>query len=257
MNHGLRQTQEPKLVVIVDDHPVMRAGIACCLATEDGLEVVGEAGSVAEGCAVVNDLAPDLVIADFSLPDGDGIDLMRELNANGHEHIPKLVLSMHDESILAPRVLWAGARGYLMKESASVLLIDAVWALLRGETYVSSKLAQQFQSMNRGETGHSRERPDLANLLDATSYKIYHMLGAGKTIMGIAGHLGLSIQEVEQRLESCRRKLQLEDHCALVRNAVQWVANQQARDVRSFLKMLEDDVPTSGTTQSEKMPNDG
>ena len=257
MNDRPRQPGETNRVVLVDDHPVVRAGLACFLATEDGLEVAGQAGSVADGVALVNDLTPDLVITDLSLPDGTGIDLIRELVEIGHDRVPKLVLSMHDESVHAPRALRAGASGYLMKESASDVLIDVVWALLRGETYVSPEVAQQFQSMNGDASNHNRELSYLADLLDATAYEIFHKLGQGKTIMGIADELGHSVQEVEQQLESIRQQLRLEDHSVVVREAVQWVASQQAHDVWSFLKTLGDGAPASRLTQPEDKRGDG
>lgn len=240
---------EPKKLIIVDDHPAARAGISHYLGTEDGLEICGEAGSVAEAMSLVRDVDPDLVITDLSLPDRSGIDLIREMNANGHGDVPVLVISMHDESMQALRVVSAGGRGYLMKERASDLIVDVVWTLLRGGAYLSPAMTKRLESVVAMQKKND-EVIDPAVHLKGIELAIFQMLGQGRTNVEIAEHLQLSVESVEGHLTGIQARFDFDNHSTLVREAIRWAETHQVKDAQAFLKALR-------VTHSPKMSSEG
>ncbi len=127
-------------VLIVDDHPIVRQGLRRMIEPEPDLVVCGEVQTEREARAAIRALAPDVVIVDISLAQGDGLELVRDVHAQRPE-LPMLVLSMHDELIYAERLLAAGASGYIMKQAASDQLLIALRKVLVGETYLSESLA--------------------------------------------------------------------------------------------------------------------
>src|SRR5580658_10252720 len=136
-------------VLIVDDHPIVRQGLRRVMENEDDLMVCGEAESVRDARAAVKELNPDVVVADVSLKQGDGIELVRDVRAH-HPHLPILVLSMHDETIYAERMLSAGANGYIMKQAATKQFLIAVRRVLEGQTYVSPAVAGNINQKTSG-----------------------------------------------------------------------------------------------------------
>ena len=128
-------------VFIVDDHPSVRTGIALLLELEEGLTVVGEAASVAEAMELLRQVEMDLVLTDVSLPDGNGIDLTREILAVGND-VTVLVVSMHAEEHYAANALKAGARGYVLKDEAAECLVEAIGTVLSGEVFLSKTMAR-------------------------------------------------------------------------------------------------------------------
>ncbi len=123
-------------VLIVDDHPIVRQGLRRIMDNEEDLSVCGEAETVRDARLAIKDLSPDVMIADISLKQGDGIELVRDVRAH-HPQLPILVLSMHDETIYAERMLAAGANGYIMKQAASDQFLIALRRVLDGVIYVS------------------------------------------------------------------------------------------------------------------------
>src|SRR3954466_15442486 len=130
-------------VLIVDDHPIVRQGLRRMIEPEPDLVVCGEVQTEREARAAIRALAPDVVIVDISLAQGDGLELVRDVHAH-HPDLPMLVLSMHDELIYAERLLAAGASGYIMKQAASDQLLVALRRVLAGERYVSESLAENL-----------------------------------------------------------------------------------------------------------------
>jgi len=124
-------------VYIVEDHPIFSMGMSELINHEDDLQVCGTADNIARARNEIKDLKPQLIIVDLSLKDSQGIDLIRELDKS-NSGIPILVLSMHDEAIHAERCIQAGARGYIMKQEASDLVIGALRHILAGNIHVSS-----------------------------------------------------------------------------------------------------------------------
>ena len=209
-------------ILLVDDHPIVRQGLRRMIANERDLEVCGEAETVREARRAVRDLAPDVVVVDLSLREGDGIDLVRELRAH-HPDLPVLVLSMHDESVFAGRLLAAGARGYIMKQAASEQFVAAVRCVLAGGTYASDAI---------GAPPPSRQEPagqGLVGRLSNRELQILQMLGRGLSSRQVAEALHLSIKTVEAHRQRIKGKLDLNTSAQLVQFAANWVAGGQAR----------------------------
>src|SRR6201996_6686440 len=139
-------------VLIVDDHPIVRQGLRRMIELEPDLVVCGDVQSEREARAAIRALAPDVVIVDISLAQGDGLELVRDVHAQRPE-LPMLVLSMHDELIYAERLLAAGASGYIMKQAASDQLLIALRKVLVGETYLSESLAGNLGRGGGGSGG--------------------------------------------------------------------------------------------------------
>src|ERR1700724_2496795 len=137
---GFAAVTAQRRVLIVDDHPIVRQGLRRMIEPEPDLVVCGEVQTEREARAAIRALAPDVVIVDISLAQGDGLELVRDVHAQRPE-LPMLVLSMHDELIYAERLLAAGASGYIMKQAASEQLLVALRRVLSGSVYISESLA--------------------------------------------------------------------------------------------------------------------
>jgi len=205
-------------VLIVDDHPLVREGLAERIALQPGLEVCGEAAEVDEALSLIDLSRPELVIVDLTLRRGHGLDLIKKAN----QRIPPpkmLVLSAHDESLFAHRAVRAGASGYVNKQEAQQKIIDAIWAVLRGERYVSESTARQLAE---GGIGAARTRSGIEGLSDR-ELEVFELIGRGKGTRSIAEQLHISVHTVETHRENIRAKLNLRSGPELVRAAVQWV----------------------------------
>jgi DNA-binding NarL/FixJ family response regulator len=212
-------------VLIVDDHPIVRQGLRRVMENEDDLTVCGEAESVGDARAAIKEFNPDVIVADISLKQGDGIELVRDVRAH-HPHLPILVLSMHDETIYAERLLAAGANGYIMKQAASEQFLVAIRRVIEGGIYVSesigNKMIQKFAS---GGTYLS------ANPIDRLSNRelqILHMIGKGMSTREAAQSLNLSIKTVESHRQRIKRKLNLTTGTQLVQYAVNWFTGRES-----------------------------
>jgi DNA-binding NarL/FixJ family response regulator len=184
-----------KRLLLVDDHPIMRHGLAQLIRSEPGLEVCAEAGNARDGLAAVGTHRPDLVVIDLTLPDKHGLELLKDIQAM-HPGTLCLVLSMHDEAMYGERALRAGARGYIMKEAAADHLITAVRKVLSGGIYVSEGMASR---MLEQVTGQRQRSSAIESLTD---------------------------RELEAHRAHIKEKLAITDGAALVRYAVQWVEQQ-------------------------------
>ncbi len=208
-----------KSVVLVDDHPIMRHGLAQLIRGEAGLEVCGETGSAREGLEVVGRLKPDLAIIDLTLPDKNGLELVKDIRA-AHPATQCLVLSMHDETLYGERSLRAGARGYVMKEEAADHLIAAIQKILGGGLYVSETLnARMLEQV----TGAARSKSTGVDALTDRELEILELVGKGVATKNIAVQLSISARTVEAHRAHIKEKLGITDGAALVRYAVQWV----------------------------------
>lgn len=211
-----------KRILLVDDHPIMRHGLAQLIAAEGDLAICREVGSAAEGLSGVKECQPDLVIADLTLPDKHGLEFIKDVQVM-FPGTRILVLSMHDESLYAERVLRAGARGYLMKETAADHLVKAARRILDGGIYLSDKMAGQLL-----ETIAGQRRASDAGLLDRLTdreLEVLQLIGQGKPTRTIADLLHVSARTVDAHRAHIKDKLQLPDGAALVRYAVRWVEN--------------------------------
>lgn len=222
MQRSRTSKESVKRVVLIDDHPIMRHGLAQLIRAEDGLDVVGEAGSAREGLEVVRKLKPDLAVIDLTLPDKNGLELVKDIRAA----LPTtqcLVLSMHDETLYGERSLRAGARGYVMKEEAADQLVTAIHKVLAGGLYVSETLNVR---MLEQVSGSSRAKATGMDSLTDRELEILTLVGKGVATKNIASQLSISARTVEAHRAHIKEKLGITDGAALVRYAVQWVESR-------------------------------
>ena len=213
-----------KRLFIIDDHPMMREGLAQLINNEPDLSVSGEAGTGQEALEGIVRSKADLVLADISLPDKNGLDVIKELQAR-HPGVSVLVISMHDEALYAERVLRAGARGYIMKQEGGKKLMGAIRQVLGGQIYLSEKMSTKILESFSGRLEQAGRMP-MENLTDR-EFEVLQLLGEGKTTREIAGQLHLSNKTVEAHRANIKTKLKLQNAAELVRYAVRWIESQR------------------------------
>jgi DNA-binding NarL/FixJ family response regulator len=210
-------------ILLVDDHAVVRYGIAQLINRQSDLVVCGEEEDASRAMSSISALKPDLVIADISLKDSSGLELMRNIKAQ-YSRIPILVVSVHDESIYAEIAFRAGALGYLMKEEALEKILTAIRRVLSGAIYVSDNLAaKMLQQQVRGQTD-IHESP--VKGLSDRELEVFHLIGAWKKTREIADELHLSIKTIEYYREQIKRKLNLKNAAELTQYATSWVQRE-------------------------------
>lgn len=214
-----------KRILIVDDHPFMRAGLAQLIDKQADLQVCGEAGDPSEAMRKLNEVSADLVLTDITMPGRSGIEFIKDVQAL-HPKLPMLVVSMHDEVIYAERVIRAGARGYIMKEAGGENLLFAIRQVLGGQVYVSPRVSAKILDdlSSRKPRGSSSPIEKLSD----REFEIFQLVGQGKSTRDIAQQLGLSPKTVDVHRANIKEKLELKDATALVRHAVRWVETQGA-----------------------------
>jgi DNA-binding NarL/FixJ family response regulator len=212
-----------RTVFIVDDHPIVRQGLAQLIQQEPDLTVCGEAADVREARAALSRLRPDVVILDLSLRDSDGLELVKDIR-NKHHGLPVLVLSMHDEDIYAERLLSSGANGYIMKQAAGEQLIMALRRVLAGGIYVSDRVGASM--IERLAVSGRKQTMDPIERLSNREIQVLNLIGRGKTTREIAQDLNLSIKTIESHRQRIKKKLSLDTSPRLVQFAVNWYAGQ-------------------------------
>lgn len=207
-------------ILIVDDHPIVRQGLAALMNQQSDLEVCGQAADGREAMAQIKTLKPDLVTIDITLPDSTGLELMKNIKAQ-YPDIPLLVISMHDEALYAERVLRAGARGYIMKQEATEKVVEAIHRVLSGQVYVSDNMADQMvrSFVTSGPKGLGASVSSLSD----RELEVFRLIGQGYSTRKIAEMLHLSIKTIETYRAHIKDKLGLEDAAQLLQYAVQWV----------------------------------
>ena len=212
-------------ILIVDDHPIVREGLRRLIDQERDLAVCGEAEGALAAMAAIRALKPGVVVVDISLKEGDGIELVKDARA----HSPTLlilVLSMHDETIYAERMLAAGANGYIMKHAASDQFLVALRRVLGGGIYVSESVGQKMiRKLASGAAYSSANRIDS---LSNRELQILQMIGRGLSTRESAEALSLSVKTVESHRQRIKRKLNLATGSQLVQYAVSWTSRPQA-----------------------------
>lgn len=212
-----------KRVLLVDDHAVVRFGIAQLINAQPDLVVCGEEEDAGNALSAIARLKPDLVIADISLKDSSGLELMRNIKAQ-YSGLPVLVVSGHDESIYAEIAFRAGALGYLMKQEVLEKIPAAIRRVLTGNIYVSDALAaKMLQQQVRGQT-NINESP-VKNLSDR-EMEVFQLIGQWKKTKEIADELHLSIKTIEYYREQIKRKLNLKSASELTHYATSWVQRE-------------------------------
>lgn len=215
-----------RTVFVVDDHPIVREGLAQMINRESDLTVCGEAQEMHAALEMIDALKPDILIVDISLNGPDGLDLLKNIRTKD-PGLPVLILSMHDESIYAERALRAGANGYIMKQEATEKVLVALRRILSREIYVSSRIASKMlQQFVGGSPGAGMHSP-LDGLSDR-ELEVLRLMGDGHATRQIAEELHLSVKTVESYQAHLKEKLSLKNLRELVQYAVQWAITEKA-----------------------------
>ena len=217
-------TTQPKKcrVLLVDDHPIVRQGLALLIDREPDLCVCGEAESAHSAFHAIATLLPDLVVLDISLSGPDGLDVLKEIRMKT-TNLPVLILSMHDESIYAERAMRAGANGYIMKQEATEKVLVAIRRILQGEVYLSDRLTStMLQQYVRGAS--QVKTSPLVNLTDR-ELEVFRLIGEGHGTRQIADDLHLSVKTIESYQAHIKEKLALRNARELVQHAIEWTVN--------------------------------
>ena len=196
------ETAGKTTLLLVDDHAIVRQGLAALLAREADFAICAEAGTYEDGLAALRAHRPGCVVLDLSLRDRSGLEWIREVRAQGYAgHI--LVLSMHDESLYAEKALRAGAQGYVMKDQAEEALVAALRAVVAGKTYLSPAA----EALLAGHSGAAEKEADGFEGLTARESEILCAIGGGLTTRDIAEKFGLSGRTVDVHRVNIKRKL--------------------------------------------------
>jgi DNA-binding NarL/FixJ family response regulator len=206
-------------IMIVDDHPLVRNGFRQLIESENDLNVCCEAATMSEALQLIKHCQPGLAIIDLSLPDGNGLELIKRMHTQ-HPEVPILVSSMHDEDLFAERALHAGAKGYINKQEAGEQVIVAARQVLDGKIYLSPHMAERLLLEQDGKP--------LAPILSPVEHlsnrelEVFELIGHGMTTGEIADKLNLSVKTIETHRANIKTKLGLSSAGELTRSAVQW-----------------------------------
>ncbi len=209
-------------ILIVDDHPITRDGLAMRIDRETDLEVCGEADDIDEALQTVAKTNPDLAVIDVSLKSGNGIELVKEIKYR-FPNVRMLVWSMYDESIYADRALKAGASGYINKQSVRENIIDAIKMVLGGGVYLSANhTAKIINRLDRGGKPVLNTKSPMEVLSDR-ELETFSLIGHGKKTAEIATQMNVTTKTIETYRTRIKEKLDLEHAGELSRLAIQWV----------------------------------
>lgn len=214
-----------KTVLVVDDHPLMRQGLALLINQQQDMQVCGEAEEAQAAMHAIAQLRPDIMILDISLNGPDGLELLKNIRASDPD-LPVLVLSMHDEAIYAERALRARANGYIMKQEATEKVLIAVRRILNGEIYLSERMSNKMlQQYVGGAPAMIQSR--IASLSDR-ELEVFRLIGEGRATREIAEELHLSVKTVETYQAHIKEKLALRSGRELIQHAIQWKINEKS-----------------------------
>lgn len=218
--------RKPKTkVLLVDDHPILRAGLGRMINQEADMMICGEAEDGPTAFDLAGTLNPDIAVIDISLKGSNGIELVKNLKAR-YPELPTLVLSMHDESLYAERALRAGSLGYIMKEEAIEQVLVAIRKVLQGEIFLSEKMKSKM--LQQMATGKGKVVTSPIEQLTDRELEVFRLIGEGCSTRQIAGQLHLSVRTVEAYREYIKTKLNLKNATELVQHAFHWVHYEAA-----------------------------
>jgi DNA-binding NarL/FixJ family response regulator len=213
-------------IMIVDDHPLMRQGLAATIDAETNFKVCCQVASAEEALDNMDESSPDLAIIDISLPGMGGLELIKHLR-NLYPDLKTLVVSRHDEVLYAERAIRAGARGYVMKLEAGQVIVEAIRRVMRGGIFVSEEINERLlMSMASGRPSVSQSPMEI---LSDRELEVLELSGKGQTTRDIAERLHLSVKTVESYRSRIKEKLNLSSATELMQRAVQWV-NSESTD---------------------------
>lgn len=215
---------EKKRVLIVDDHPIFRFGLAGIINEQPNLEVCGQADSAPQALHAMRRLNPDLVLLDVSLRGTNGIELIKLMKAEKPD-LPMLVISMHDETLYGLRALKAGALGYVMKAEAMQHAVEAIRKVLNGKIYVSPTFGEKliFKAVQSEDSGTGSP----VDILSDRELEVLQLLGKGHSTRSIAEELHLSVKTIETHRAHIKEKLGFEESADMVKFAIDWVAQHE------------------------------
>jgi DNA-binding NarL/FixJ family response regulator len=213
--------KQPSKILIVDDHPMMREGLAARIASQQDMVVCGEASDINDALAQFRATGPDLMIVDLSLKTGHGLDLIKEIRTTNHE-VKLLVVSAFDESLFAERALRAGAQGYINKQEVQENIIDAIRTVLDGGRYLSDPMKERLVTQAVSGDDEAAGDDSVARLSDR-ELEVFTLIGRGKATGVIASQLQLSVHTIDSHREKIRHKLNIKNAAELTQRAVQWV----------------------------------
>ena len=210
-------------ILLVDDHPMMREGLRQIIGCESDLVVCGEAENSFQCLELVKKLTPDLVLADITLPDKSGLELIKDIHAM-HPKMAVLVISLHDETLYAERVLRAGGRGYIMKHEGGKKIMQAIRQVLSGQISVSEQMSAKILEIFSGRRTEANSSP-VENLTDR-EFEVFRYIGDGLSTKRIAEQMRISTKTVEVHRMNVKAKLNLKTMPELIRYAVRWIESQ-------------------------------
>jgi DNA-binding NarL/FixJ family response regulator len=215
----MNKLSQPKRILIVDDHPSVRDGLSLRITLHADLEVCGEADSEDEAFTLVKQCAPDLVLVDISLKNGNGIELLKRIRSHDPA-IKMLVFSVFQDSLYAERACRAGAMGYLNKQESNEKLIESIRTVLAGERFLNPTISRRLINQSLGT--RDKTKSPIENLTNR-ELEIFRMIGEGLTSGAIAERLFLSPYTIDSHRENIKRKLDISNAAELSRAAVQWL----------------------------------
>jgi len=218
-----KSPQDTKRILLVDDHPVLRKGLARLIDSKEEFIVCGEASNAVDAMTLIRQLEPHLVIVDIGLPGTSGIELTKTIHAE-FPKLPVLILSMHEEALYATRALRAGAMGYIVKQDAIDNIANALREALNGRRYLSPVIAAQLQHDGPDTERHPSDDP--VSLLTDREFEIFELIGKGHEVREISNALGVSPKTVEAHRTNIKEKLKLKNARQVARMAVQWLGQR-------------------------------
>jgi DNA-binding NarL/FixJ family response regulator len=212
-------------VLIIDEHPIVREGLRGIIEPEDDLVVCAEADSVRGARVAIKETGPHAIIADITLNQGDGIELVREVRAH-HPQLPILVLSSHDEAIYAERMLSVGASGYMTKQATTEQILRSLRRVIDGGIYVSEVVAANM--IRRAAAGGRHVSADPVDRLTNRELQVLHLIGKGMSTRETAHLLNVSMKTIESHRQRIKGKINLRNGTQLVQFAVNWFVAENA-----------------------------
>src|SRR4029077_3371634 len=214
-------------LLIVDDHPITRAGLVHLINRQPDMVVCGEAKNAVEALDAVDAGKPDLVLADIALPGKSGLELIKDIKAI-HPGLSTLVISMHDALLYAERVLRAGARGYITKHEGGEKLMQAIRHVLSGQIYVSEKMSAHILKILSG--GQAAPVRSLIAQLSDREFEVFELLGEGVSAHEIARRLHLSTKTVDAHRANIKTKLIIKTTSELISYAARWMEHRANKE---------------------------
>jgi DNA-binding NarL/FixJ family response regulator len=211
-------------IFLVEDHEIFRMGLKQLIIQEKDLCIAGESDDANKAWEIIKDNRPDLVVVDISLKESNGLDLVHHLKKLD-PNLPVLVLSMHDESLYAERVLNAGARGYIMKQETSVSIITAIRQVLKGKIYVSENITGKI--LNRVSSRPDSQDKSPIDFLSDRELMVLQLIGEGNSSGEIAKKINVNIKTVGTYKDRIKEKLNLKNVNELIRYAVHWIETKK------------------------------